>query len=155
MDRQLVSQVLSFAGTKRQTPITATELLSTEQVKAFTKKMIKGLKGVENIYTQHSPLLKEIIEDLSKGRLKEVLYPYLGTIQLRERPQEIIVFIIGGTTYEESCVVYELNKTLIGVKVLLGGTNVHNLKSFCDELSHASNAFGSENTSFSDRNRIL
>jgi len=76
--------------------------------------MIKGLKGVENIYTQHSPLIREIIEDLSKGKLKEVLYPCLGTIQSRERPQEIIVFIIGGTTYNESLVVYELNKTLIG-----------------------------------------
>ena len=147
--------MLSFAGTKRQTPISASELLSTEHVKSFTKKMIKGLKGVENIYTQHSPLLKEIIEDLSKSRLKEVLYPYLGTIQLRERPQEIIVFIIGGTTYEESSIVYELNKTLFGVKVLLGGTNVHNFKSFIEELSHASNAFNSDNTSFGDRNRIL
>ncbi|CAG2114366.1 unnamed protein product [Medioppia subpectinata] len=152
---KLASLVVNFAGTKRQTPITATELLSTDHVKSFTKKMIKGLKGVENIYTQHSPLIKEIIEDLAKAKLKEVLYPYLGTIQLREKPQEIIVFMIGGTTYEESCAVYELNKSLMGVKILLGGTTVHNFKSFTDELIHGSNPLGSGSPSFSDRNRIL
>ncbi len=148
-----MNYILDFAGAKRQTPISATELLSTEHVKAFTKKVIKGLKGVENIYTQHSPLIKDIIEDLSKGKLKEVQYPYLGTVQLRDKPQEIIVFIVGGTTYEESCIVYELNKTLMGVKVLLGATNIHNFKSFLEELSHASNSMVSP--AFTNRARIL
>ncbi|XP_054160792.1 vacuolar protein sorting-associated protein 45-like [Oppia nitens] len=155
---KLVSHILNFIGTKRQTTISATELLSTEHVKSFTKKMIKGLKGVENIYTQHSPVLKEILEDLIKGKLKEVLYPYLGTIQLRDKPQEIIVFMIGGTTYEESCVVNELNRTFSGVKILLGGTTVHNFKSFMDELNNTAQDIGSTTSgtiSFTDRHRIL
>lgn len=108
--------------------------MTTENVKAFSKKFIKGLKGVENIYTQHSPSLDETIRELARGRLKEVQFPYLGTIQLRDKPQEIIVFIVGGATYEESFAVYQLNKTLPDLKVILGATTIHNFKSFIDEI---------------------
>lgn len=48
-------------------------------------RLLFYLQGVENIYTQHTPLLKEIIEDIMKGKLKETSYPYLSGTQLRER----------------------------------------------------------------------
>lgn len=38
----------------------------------------QDLRGVENVYTQHKPLLVETLEDLSKGRMKESLFPFLG-----------------------------------------------------------------------------
>ena len=44
------------------------------------------------------------------------------------RPQEIVVFMVGGATYEEAYAVYNLNKTLPGVKIVLGGTTIHNCK---------------------------
>ncbi|XP_015770849.1 PREDICTED: vacuolar protein sorting-associated protein 45-like [Acropora digitifera] len=44
------------------------------------------------------------------------------------RPQEIIVFLIGGATYEEAFAVYNLNKSLPGVKIVLGATTMHNCK---------------------------
>ncbi|KAH9397965.1 vacuolar protein sorting-associated protein 45 [Tyrophagus putrescentiae] len=104
------------------------------EVKAFTKKMIKGFKGVENIYTQHTPELKEIIEDLYRGKLRETSYPFLGSVLQRERPSELIVFIIGGLTYVESMVVYQLNKSLPGMKIIAGGSFIHNSASFLDEV---------------------
>ena len=52
------------------------------------------------------------------------------------RPQEIIVFMVGGATYEEAFAVYNLNKTLPGVKIVLGGTTIHNCKRY---VSHADN----------------
>ncbi|GFQ74603.1 vacuolar protein sorting-associated protein 45 [Trichonephila clavata] len=103
---KLVRAVLEFSGNKGG----RSDLFTTENVRAFTKRMIKGLKGVENIYTQHTPLLKEILDDIIKGKLKETSYPYLSGTQIRERPQDIIVFYIGGVTYEESVTVYQLNK---------------------------------------------
>jgi hypothetical protein len=42
-------------------------------------------QGVENVYTQHKPLLHDILDSLIKGRLKEASYPYLGTSQLRDK----------------------------------------------------------------------
>lgn len=44
------------------------------------------------------------------------------------RPQDVIVFIIGGCTYEEALAVYQVNRTTPGVRVVLGGTTVHNSK---------------------------
>lgn len=44
------------------------------------------------------------------------------------RPQDIIVFVIGGATYEEALTVYNLNRTNPGVRIVLGGTTIHNTK---------------------------
>jgi len=46
------------------------------------------------------------------------------------RPQDIIVFVIGGATYEEALVVHNMNKTTPGIRIVLGGTHVHNMKRF-------------------------
>ncbi|KAF3970419.1 hypothetical protein CMV_005878 [Castanea mollissima] len=40
--------------------------------------LARGLKGVENVYTQHQPLLFQTMESISKGRLRYVDYPYVG-----------------------------------------------------------------------------
>ncbi len=46
-----------------------------------------------------------------------------------QRPQEIIVFTIGGITYEETLAIHNVNKAYAGnIKVVLGGTFVHNFK---------------------------
>lgn len=53
---------------------------------------------------------------------------------LRARPQDIIVFMLGGTTYEEGRTVGLLNQRLAseaaggpgGTRILLGGSTVHN-----------------------------
>ncbi|OTF75544.1 vacuolar protein sorting-associated protein-like protein [Euroglyphus maynei] len=137
-DIKIINQLMEFCGLKQRTggkgTTTTPEILTTEHVRAFTKKVIKGFRGVENIYTQHTPVIKDLIEDLYRCRLREILYPFLGSVQQRERPQEIIIFIIGGITYEESLTVYNLNRQLQGTKILLGGSIVHNSKSFLDEI---------------------
>ena len=43
------------------------------------KKKLSDLKGVENVFTRHTPLLKETLEDLIKGKLKESMYPYVNS----------------------------------------------------------------------------
>ena len=45
---------------------------------AITKRILKGFKGVDNIYTQHSPLVKELVEQLIKGKLRETSYTFVG-----------------------------------------------------------------------------
>lgn len=128
--RKLVSAVIEYGGKR----VRGSDLLSPKDAVAITKQFFKGLKGVENVYTQHQPLLQEILDQLIKGKLKDSQYPYLGPSILRDRPQDIIVFIIGGATYEEALVVYNLNRTMPGVRIVLGGTTVHNTKSFLEEV---------------------
>uniref|UniRef100_A0A8C0EIQ6 Vacuolar protein sorting-associated protein 45 n=1 Tax=Bubo bubo TaxID=30461 RepID=A0A8C0EIQ6_BUBBB len=129
--RKLVSAVVEYGGKR----IRGSDLFSPKDAVAITKQFLKGLKGVENVYTQHQPLLHETLDQLIKGKLKDSQYPYLGPNTLRDRPQDIIVFIIGGATYEEALTVYNLNRTNPGVRIVLGGTTIHNTKSFLEEVT--------------------
>ncbi|XP_064608238.1 vacuolar protein sorting-associated protein 45-like [Liolophura sinensis] len=132
--RKLVGALLDYGGMKAR----GSDLFGSNQDPvAMTKRFLKGLKGVENVYTQHKPLLHTVLDQLIKGKLRESSYPYLGTGQLRDRPQDIVVFIIGGTTYEEALTVHNFNRSTPGVRIVLGGTYVHNFKSFLEEISQA------------------
>lgn len=110
------------------------DLFNVEEAVKITKRFFKGLSGVDNVYTQHKPLLQEILEEIVKGRLKENLYPCMGLNNINTRCQDIIVFIIGGTTYEESLAVHSFNRNNPGFNVLLGGTSIHNSESFLEEV---------------------
>ncbi|XP_053695255.1 vacuolar protein sorting-associated protein 45 [Sabethes cyaneus] len=107
----------------------------TDAVK-LTRNLIKGLKGVENVYTQHNCVLKETIEEVLKGRPLDSSYPIMGNeLPYRRPPQEVIVFIIGGATYEEALTVHRFNQE--GYNVILGGTTIHNAESFIEEITAA------------------
>jgi vacuolar protein sorting-associated protein 45 len=95
-----------------------------------------NLKGVENVYTQHSPRLENTLQNLIKGRLKEVQFPFLEG-HTRDKPQDIIVFMVGGVTYEEAKMVAQVNASVPGIRVVLGGTGVHNSETFLAEVSDA------------------
>jgi hypothetical protein len=98
----------------------------------------KGLKGVENVYTQHSPRLETTLQDLIKGKLNPQSYPFVeGGGSTKDKPQDIIVFMVGGTTYEESKMVAQVNASSPGVRVVLGGTVVHNSRTFLEEVEDA------------------
>eukprot|EP00042_Codosiga_hollandica_P050257 m.596512 g.596512 ORF g.596512 m.596512 type:complete len:70 (-) comp58051_c0_seq7:132-341(-) len=67
------------------------------------------------------------------------MYPYTSRPPGGYAPIEVIVFIVGGTTYEESKIVAQFNQEQPSVRVLLGGTNIHNFKSFTREVRHICN----------------
>lgn len=55
----------------------------------------------------------------------------------RDKPQDIIVFLIGGVTFEEAKTVSQINGSSPGVRIVLGGTCVHNSTTFLDEMEDA------------------
>ncbi|PBP23832.1 vacuolar protein sorting-associated protein 45 [Diplocarpon rosae] len=98
----------------------------------------KGLKGVENVYTQHSPRLELTLQNLIKGRLREQQYPFVeGGGSTRDKPQDIILFVVGGTTFEEAKTVSQINASSPGIRIVLGGTHVHNSTTFLEEMEDA------------------
>ncbi|KAK3333305.1 Sec1-like protein [Cercophora scortea] len=102
----------------------------------------KGLKGVENVYTQHSPLLETTLQNLIKGKLRDTQYPFVeGGGTTRDKPQDVVVFIIGGVTYEEAKTVATINASSPGVRIVLGGTTVHNAATFLEEVDDAVSAW--------------
>ncbi|TFY83867.1 hypothetical protein EWM64_g143 [Hericium alpestre] len=142
-DARLVYAILNVAGADQRQD----DLFSTESLLAIGRSALKGLKGVENVYMQHTPHLSQTLEHLFKGRLREASYPFLdatGPNAGLQRPQDVIVFMIGGTTYEEAKTISMLNQDpsasgSAGTRLLLGGTCVHN--TFLDMISSAAAGF--------------
>ena len=105
----------------------AGDLFGNKSWLAKAKRGIKkGLQGATNVYTQHKPLLAEQLDDISKGKLSDIEFPAMGGNIGSDRPSDVIVFFVGGTTYEESLTVHEFNTSEVNLPVVLGGTTVHN-----------------------------
>ncbi|VVC43830.1 Hypothetical protein CINCED_3A017831 [Cinara cedri] len=67
-----------------------------KNAKQITKRFYKDLKGVDNIFTQHVPLLKELVEDMIKSRLKEEQYPFLSDINQPTKKGNHNLLILSG-----------------------------------------------------------
>lgn len=129
----LVQFLLKQAGADRRTG----DLYGNRDLLNYALNMARGLKGVENVYTQHQPLLSQTMESIVKGRLRDVDYPYVGNHFQQSRPQDVIIFIVGGTTYEEARSVSLQNSTNSGIRFILGGSTILNSKRFLKDLEEA------------------
>ena len=135
----LIDALLKYGGSEVRGP----GLYGTNQssLSKMTKSFMTSVQGVSNVYSQHSPLLIDTIELAVKGKLRGDDYPMVTRVGLGAAvehlplPQEIIIFMVGGMTYEEATKVSEFNEANAGrVRVILGGSTVHNSTSFLDEL---------------------
>ncbi|KAJ7795610.1 Sec1-like protein [Mycena olivaceomarginata] len=126
--QSLVYVFLNIAGADQRQD----DLFSTESLFAKGRSALKGLKGVENVYTQHRPHLSQTLENLFKGRLREASYPFVESpwpecfspkvVLTMCRPQDVIIF-------------------MIGTRLLLGGTCVHNSSSYVEMVRAAAGQF--------------
>ncbi|CAF0981042.1 unnamed protein product [Adineta steineri] len=136
---QYLQAIVEYGGLKfRQA-----DLFNTQTPMAITRQFIRGLRGVDNVYAQHVPLIKDLIEQLLRGKLKDTSYPNVNAkdqvnqqnlLQQGQinKPSEIIVYVVGGVTYEESYHIQMMNKQ--SARILLGGSYIHNFSSFIDEV---------------------
>lgn len=129
----LVQFLLKQAGVDKRTG----DLYGNRDLLNIARNMARGLKGVENVYTQHQPLLFQYMESITKGRLRDIDYPFIGNHFQQGRPQEVVIFIVGGTTYEEARTVALHNASNSGTRFILGGTVVLNSKKFLKDLEEA------------------
>lgn len=89
----------------------------------------------ENIYSFHVPPIIGLIDAAARGKLDKDLFPALP-IDTRHSPaiscgqqcKELIIFIVGGTTFEEACHIDRYMKLNPGVTILIGGNTVLNAK---------------------------
>lgn len=131
----LMETILKFGGTSTRGP--GLYGLGTKDIMSkMTKSFMTSVQGVSNVYSQHVPVLIDTLQAISKGKLKQESHPYIiGKGAGDEVPSEVIVFIAGGVTYEEASQVREFNKNNAGkIRVMLGGSTIHNSTSFLDEL---------------------
>lgn len=69
-----------------------------------------------------------------QGKLLTTKFPTLVPFDYRDKPTNLIVFMVGGATYQEA---KEISTTYneVADKVILGGTYIHNSRSFLAEVS--------------------
>ena len=131
----LLDAVLDYCGEAKRAPgLFSQGGLVAKLGKAFASQ----LNGVENVYTQHEPLLSYLLDSIVKGKLKDSTYPLIAN-STANRPTDIFVYIVGGVTYEEAAKVAEFNANSQGMRVVLGGSCIHNSTSFLKEIA---NSFG-------------
>ena len=117
----------------------------------------RGIRGVQNIFQEHTPYLVSVIDAATKGRLKDSQFPILpeslpsgasssssaaagaassaAAAAASSKPNEIIIFVVGGATFEEAFHVARINSTSGGtVRIILGGSTILNTKSFIKNL---------------------
>ncbi|KAI0248271.1 hypothetical protein BJV78DRAFT_1238515, partial [Lactifluus subvellereus] len=108
---------------------------STGSPLALGRPALKGLKsgGAENVYMQleYTPYLSKTLENLFKVKLRESSYAFLESAGPNAAFNDVIIFVIGGTIYEEAKTVALLNQeptsgSAKSARLLLGGTCVHN-----------------------------
>ncbi|KAI5277823.1 vacuolar protein sorting-associated protein 45, partial [Ascosphaera aggregata] len=138
----IIPKLLDYHHSLQAPPVAGgfSDLFESSGLFSGATARFKGLKGVENVYTQHSPRLETTLQNLIKGRLKEIQYPFLEGFS-RDKPQDIIIFVVGGATYEEAKVVAQTNASTPGIRIVLGATTVHNSTSFMEEVEVAVNSW--------------
>eukprot|EP01017_Pseudomicrothorax_dubius_P040197 TRINITY_DN6255_c0_g1_i5.p2 TRINITY_DN6255_c0_g1~~TRINITY_DN6255_c0_g1_i5.p2 ORF type:complete len:292 (-),score=74.25 TRINITY_DN6255_c0_g1_i5:113-988(-) len=140
----LISQVCQFAGKNSRT----SDLFATKDILAMASSMLsRAMKDVPNVYTQHKPFVSTLIEHIRQQKLRETDYPYTNWRNFRDsRPVDFIVFILGGATYEEAKEINFLNRSGSGTVAFLGGSFIHNSRTFLAEMSK----FGKETRESTD-----
>ncbi|KAK9816319.1 hypothetical protein WJX74_002302 [Apatococcus lobatus] len=144
----IVRVLLDLAGADARVGDLFSNRSFSSRFSTFAKQ---SLKGVENVYTQHTPLLVHTLESVARGRLKDTEFPSVeGSIQAapgqkQQPPKLVIIFIVGGTTYEEARAISDLNAQgarhegwSAGMRLLLGGSGVLNSRTFMAALQEMS-----------------
>jgi len=131
----LITSMIKFCGST----VRRGDLFGQKIGTSFRRAIERGLMGVDNVFAQHKPLLEQILDSLLIGKLSDVDYPFISVVQTKDvvKPKEVIVFMVGGTTYEELLTVRAINangKLYPNQKVILGGTCIHNSNTFLDEI---------------------
>ena len=136
----LVAKLLIYHSSLQHSQVAGgiSDMFESAGIFSGARDRFKGLKGVENVYTQHSPRLELTLQNLIKGRLREQQYPFVeGGGSTRDKPQDIILFIVGGVTFEEAKTVGQINASSPGIRIVIGGTTVHNSTTFLEEMEDA------------------
>lgn len=144
----LLGHITDYVGSAKRTG----DLFRNRSMAARARKALTGVKGVENILLSHTPLLKDTVQGVLAGKLDVGAYPF-ATGRGGWTPADlegclkgspgggVIVFVVGGTTFEEATAVTRMNEAAGEVRVLLGGSgNVVNSDAFLDVLEGMSDA---------------
>ncbi|CAL6407586.1 unnamed protein product [Bathycoccus prasinos] len=117
------------------------DLFGTKTIAARMRTSVSALKGAENVYTRHVPLVRSLVAQCVNGKLPASEYSPTWdgfTPECWKKPAEIIVFIVGGATYAEARAVAKFNasKESNNIKVTIGGYSMLHQSRFIENLAN-------------------
>ena len=117
------------------------DLFGTKTIAARMRTSVSALKGAENVYTRHVPLVRSLVAQCVNGKLPAAEYSPTWdgfTPECSKKPAEIIVFIVGGATYAEARAVAKFNasKESNNIKVTIGGYSMLHQSRFIENLAN-------------------
>ena len=112
----------------------ANDLFKRGLLSATKKAFERSFGGVEqNIYTQHKSYVASVADAAIKNKLKDAIFAGSPSV---ERPDRVLIFVVGGITYEEARDVASINSNYNGnPSIILGGSFIHNAKSYLADLA--------------------
>ena len=122
--------ILEYAGESKRAP----GLFTQGSIVTKFSKVFNQSTEVQNVYTQHQPLLSNTLDSILKGKIKDSAFPLVNP-STANKPSDIFVFMVGGSTYEEAAKVAEFNAANPSMRVVLGGSCIHNSTSFLTEVN--------------------
>lgn len=132
----LIDIVIKYAGKSKRSPFLfskGSNILSSA-LDIFTS----NFKDVKNVFTQHKSCMRSIIEQMTNGKLSETEFPFVANSPANTKTTDIIVFIVGGATFQEAKEVAEFNAISPEYNIILGGTTIHNSQTFIAEATEVS-----------------
>ncbi|QLL32865.1 hypothetical protein HG536_0D03870 [Torulaspora globosa] len=123
--------------------------LLSELAKKFNSRMGSGNNTeAENVYMQHVPEISTLLTDISKNKVSRDRLKTMSSSKAAESspklssptspaapPQDIVIFVVGGVTYEEARFVHQFNETMKNkTRVVLGGTSVLSTSDFMQSI---------------------
>lgn len=137
VDTSLLDSVIDYGGAK----LRQSDLFDTKSIFQMAKDVVQrvqGNAGNNNVYMQHQSYLTGVVDSILRGKLKVPQYaqiPFQQGVALgTHRPSELIVFVVGGATFQESAELTKLSQQM-QKPIYIGGTTIHNSKSFLAEAA--------------------
>ncbi|ODV88232.1 hypothetical protein CANARDRAFT_192865 [[Candida] arabinofermentans NRRL YB-2248] len=142
---QFVQVLLNYAGTRKRFSNEDDSIFDKIQNSGLVNGLnLKGNTDSGNVYMQHVPRLHAVLTKLFRNKLSLKNYPILKPTGLESYtssdkipPQEIVVYFVGGVTYEEARLIAELNRNNASLKIVLGSTNIVNSSKFISNLKRS------------------
>jgi len=135
---EAVDRLLAYNGSHSRTwPLFGDADSNALSLKNVVKSIQSNVRGVDNIYTQHRSLMYEMVPLLMAGELKTSHFPFVEAGNPRTIYRRIIVYMVGGVTYEE----YTSIESLLAsprfrhqFTAIVGGSCIHNSRTFLDDV---------------------
>lgn len=140
---EILDRFVLFAGNSYRR---AVKLFDNQSILSKAKNLIGFNDTGKTQFTRYTSNFETVLQKLEKKQLDPTVYPYVRELPGSLEPKKIIVFFVGGATYEEAKLAYDKaypnlandgnnnannnNNAIIGLDIIVGGTTIHNMNSF-------------------------